>query len=79
MLLAIKCTECGYHFYKQDFENERLVDQCSCGNVKVGTKIVEHSIYPWYITLTYNRERPEIYETEERVANGNRQEQGRRE
>jgi len=63
---AVKCVDCESILYQQDFQEEQVVATCWCGNVKMGTVVIEDSIYPWYVTVQYSADRPEIYETETR-------------
>tara|TARA_Y100001963_G_scaffold102022_1_gene140402 strand:- start:8303 stop:8527 length:225 start_codon:yes stop_codon:yes gene_type:complete len=63
----IKCTKCDYVFYKEDFDHERMVDRCTCGNIDMGTKVAEDSVYKWYVTISYKDERPEIFESDTKI------------
>ena len=69
-LLAIQCEECKDILYKQDFVpsiGEQRFATCKCGNVQMGTKAMEGSHIPWYVTLTYRDSRPNIFQAEDRV------------
>ena len=68
-LLAIQCPECKETRYKQDFTpsvGERRFATCDCGNIKIGTKYIEGSFLPWYVTVNYSDSPPHIFQTDER-------------
>ena len=67
--LAIKCKDCETILYKQDFMEERCFATCHCGKIKMGTMVIDDSVYDWYVTLQYDDERPEIYETDTKEIN----------
>jgi len=74
-LLAIQCTECKDTLYKQDFVpsvGEQRFATCNCGNVKMGTKVLEGSFIPWYVTVHFERSKPHFFQTDERRENERR-------
>ena len=68
-LLAIQCQECKETRYKQDFVpsvGEQRFATCDCGNIQIGTKAMEGSFIPWYVTVHFNTSPPHIFQTDER-------------
>ena len=68
-LLAVQCKECKDILYKQDFVpsvGEQRFATCDCGNVQMGTKAMEGSFIPWYVTVHFRDSKPDIFQTEER-------------
>ena len=65
--LAIKCKDCETILYKQDFVEERCFATCSCGKIQMGTLDASGRTYKWYVTLSYDDRRPDIYETDEKI------------
>ena len=63
--LLIECLECNTVFRKQDVEAGGETVFCECNNLTIGPKKVENSKYPYYLAVTYSRERPRIYELKE--------------
>ena len=56
----VKCTECGHVFYCDTFTKKSRKRKCKCRNVVVGIMKVKESKYPFYITVSYNDDRPEF-------------------
>jgi len=76
-LLAIQCRECKETRYKQDFApsvGEQRFATCDCGNIKIGTKAMEGSFIPWYVTVHYSDSAPHIFQTDKRRENKRRKE-----
>jgi hypothetical protein len=74
-LLAIQCRECKETRYKQDFApsvGEQRFATCDCGNIKIGTKAMEGSFIPWYVTVHYSDSAPHIFQTDKRRENKRR-------
>ena len=68
-LLAIQCKECKDILYKQDFVpsiGEQRFATCNCGNIQVGTKAMEGSFIPWYVTVHFRDSSPHFFQTDER-------------
>ena len=56
----VKCVECDHVFYCDTFTKKSRKRKCKCRNVSVGIMKVEDSKYPFYITVSYDRDRPEF-------------------
>ena len=56
----VKCVDCMHVFYCDSFTKKSRKRKCKCGNVTMGIKKIEDSVYPFYITVEYESNRPEF-------------------
>ena len=47
-------------FYCDTFTKKSRKRKCKCRNVTMGIMKVQESMYPFYITVSYNDDRPEF-------------------
>jgi len=59
-IITIECPSCGRSFCNSEFDENNPSDMCSCGNITMGIKKFENSKYPFYVTITYEKEKPII-------------------
>lgn len=61
--VIVKCTLCDSMFYHTDFNEANAADTCACGNIHMGIVVKKNNRYPYYVTVSYEKEKPELYQT----------------
>tara|TARA_R110000851_G_scaffold167492_1_gene313162 strand:+ start:198 stop:416 length:219 start_codon:yes stop_codon:yes gene_type:complete len=59
-IVTIECPSCEESFCNGDYNEDNPSDMCSCGNIAIEIIKYENSKYPFYVGISYEKEKPII-------------------